>query len=305
MIGNIIQLEKVRMAYKNGVLKQSYLITGTWDIGKKDFAMAFSAMMFCETNDNCGTCKGCKKTGNLSNPDFYILNEDGQIKIDSIRELNKNINLKPYEFERKVALIIGAEKMTTEAANSLLKILEEPPEDSIIILTSAVPGQLLETIKSRCQDIKLKNVPKKVIIDELTKNHGLENDEALRIATIALGRPKLAESLAVNDDYGEEVEFLREITKKNLCERFKLAADFAEKKNILRLIGYWETFFMDLLKAKINGHDDLLTTKYKVKDFSWGVRSIVNILDILEKMREYIQSKIKNKLILENIFLNI
>ncbi|KKQ94636.1 MAG: polymerase III, delta prime subunit protein [candidate division CPR2 bacterium GW2011_GWC1_39_9] len=305
MIGDIIQLEKARMAYKNGTLKQSYLITGPWDIGKKDFAIAFSAMIFCETKDNCGKCKGCKKTNSFSNPDFYVLDEEGQIKIDSIRELNKKLNLKPYEFESKVALIIGAERMTIEAANSLLKILEEPPEDSVIILTSAVPGQLLETIKSRCQDIKLKNMPKKMIVEELIKNHGLKSDEALRIANIALGRPKLAEKLVVNDDYGEEVEFLREIAKKNLCDRFKLASDFAEKKNVLRLIGYWETFFMDLLKAKMDGRDDLSTTKHKVKDFSWDIWAIVNILDILEKMREYIQSKIKNKLILENIFLNI
>jgi len=97
-----------------------------------------------------------KEIKNLKdNPDFIILKEKDSIKINQIRQLKKRLQLKPYQSKFKIALLLEAEKLTIEAQNALLKTLEEPPDNSIIILTTTHPELLLPTIISRCRIIKL------------------------------------------------------------------------------------------------------------------------------------------------------
>ena len=97
-----------------------------------------------------------KEIKNISvNPDIFIFKEEDSIKIEQIRQLKKNLQLKPYLLKFKVAVINQAEKLTTEAQNALLKTLEEPPENSILILTTGNMELILPTITSRCQIVRL------------------------------------------------------------------------------------------------------------------------------------------------------
>ena len=157
LIGN----EKIKNLLKNSAqtnnVLHSYLFVGTDGIGKSLFAKEFAHMILCtsEQSKPCKTCKSCLEFQGESHPDFLQIEpEDGKtIKIEQIRYLQEKIAEKPVTSEKKVYIINECDKMTREAANGLLKTLEEPPAYAILILLTANESKLLTTIKSRCTKI--------------------------------------------------------------------------------------------------------------------------------------------------------
>lgn len=145
---------------KNDRLPHALLLAGPDGIGLKEFADVMIAGLFCRApQDNylpCGSCKSCDLFISSNHPDIHRIEpEDGgkQIKVEQIRELIEFINLKSQYEGYKVALITPADNMNRNAANTLLKTLEEPPELSLLILLSHRPNLLPITIRSRCQQI--------------------------------------------------------------------------------------------------------------------------------------------------------
>lgn len=129
------------------------LFVGQKGTGKYKAVEDFAVSVLCESGNGapCLMCASCKLAGSGNHPDFLKLGGEGTIKIAQIRELQKSLYLKPYRASHKVAIIEDAHLMTDESANAMLKVLEEPPENSIIILTSPDKKLLPETIVSRSQ----------------------------------------------------------------------------------------------------------------------------------------------------------
>ncbi len=183
---NLIGNEKIKTLLENSVetnnILHSYLFTGIEGIGKSLFAKEFAKMILCTSSKEkpCGNCKSCLEFQGESHPDFLeIESEDGKsIKIEQIRYLQEKIAEKPVTSEKKVYIIKDSDLLTKEAANSLLKTLEEPPEFATIILTTANESKLLVTIKSRCTKISF--VP---ILEEEIKNY-ISNDNILNGSNI-------------------------------------------------------------------------------------------------------------------------
>ncbi len=140
-----------------GRLAHAYLLRGPEGVGKRLFARGLAAAVNCEVADGiiaCGKCVSCKKIARDVHPDFTIIaDEKGAIKIAQIRELIKALSFAPYEAKIRVTLIEDVHNMRPEAANSLLKTLEEPPRNNLILLTADSSGRVLQTILSRCQGI--------------------------------------------------------------------------------------------------------------------------------------------------------
>lgn len=138
-------------------LAHAYLFQGPGGVGKQLFARNFAAAINCSASEgleSCGVCSSCKKMAAGMHPDFFLVSpEKGAIKIAQVRELIKKLSFAPYEAETRVVLVEDVHTMRQEAANSLLKTLEEPPEDNILILTADSTGNVLQTILSRCQSI--------------------------------------------------------------------------------------------------------------------------------------------------------
>lgn len=123
----------------------------------KDLALFLAKGVNCmaEGRKPCGRCSSCRKIDTSNHPDVTIIRDGGaSIGIDDIRQLQKEIFLKPYEGKKRVSIILQGEKMTVQAQNCLLKVLEDPPGDGIIAITTANPAGLLPTILSRCQVLK-------------------------------------------------------------------------------------------------------------------------------------------------------
>jgi len=206
-------------ALHSGKLPNAYLFAGLEGIGKKTAAMAFAMACNCydlqkftesappknsppdkfeqDAIEPCGHCRSCKKILTGNHPDIHIIKSAGEIlKIDQIRELAGKLVLKPYEAKIRVVIIFDAHKLNPEAGNSLLKILEEPPEKTIFILTTKQVSDLLTTISSRCQKIPFNPIALQSLQSYIESNFRIPPNEARVIASVAGGSKTHAEMMA-------------------------------------------------------------------------------------------------------------
>lgn len=267
-------------------IAHAYLFAGPDGVGKEAMAIEFAKAIFCEASQNrpCNACSACRRIGSFSHPDFFFLfpsnksvtveNEravldslmeqpycrtpiagNPTISIDKIRELRRIGALKPME-KYRVIIIAEADRMTAEAANSLLKMLEEPPNYTYLILCTAHINALLPTIVSRCQRCRFGFLADAEIEKRLIDSHGLSSAEAQKIARIAQGSFRraldwLQEDLAQQRE--DAVDLLRccfkdPMAQLQLVEAFTTRYDKGALKDVLGLILLW---LRDALMVKI------------------------------------------------------
>ena len=168
----------------------------------------------------------------------YFFTKNIGIRIASIRMLEHRIQLSPNEGNFKICIIEHADTMTTQAANAFLKTLEEPPEDTIIILTTSKPNSLLPTIISRCQQLQFYPVPKSKIEKELLTYETLEIFEAKMLARISNGNMEKALSLLEGEKIEvreQTLQFINFVLNKNDLKFIELSNQFRTSKNLTKL----------------------------------------------------------------------
>jgi len=181
IFNNIIGNEKNKELLKNIIdinnIAHSYMFVGKESIGKLLFAKEFAKAILCTSQETtCNICKSCIEFDTNNNPDFSILEPDGNsIKTDQIRELIKKVYEKPVVSNKKVYIINDSECMTKEAQNSLLKTLEEPPEYVTIILITSNENLFLPTIKSRCTKISFNRLTDNELASVLKKEYNFSD----------------------------------------------------------------------------------------------------------------------------------
>jgi DNA polymerase III subunit delta' len=160
IIGQGRAVAALRRAIRSERVAHAYVFAGHEGVGKMTTALAFARALVCSAggDDACGQCPACRKAAHGMHPDVHVIAPEGkgrQIKIEVIRDkVLHELSLKPYEASWKVMLIDGADAMNLNAANCLLKTLEEPPASSVLVLVTARPDALPETILSRCHVIR-------------------------------------------------------------------------------------------------------------------------------------------------------
>jgi DNA polymerase-3 subunit delta' len=165
----------------------AYLLHGPPGVGKRDLALLFAAELL---GDHA-------RVERRTHPDLYILEPVGdQIRIDDIRALRSDLHMRPYEASRRVYLLFGADTMNEDAADALLKDLEEPPSYAVILLIANDLGPLPETIRSRCQLVPFRRLSERAVRDEIARRAPeLPDDEVTTLARVASGRLDRAERL--------------------------------------------------------------------------------------------------------------
>jgi DNA polymerase III subunit delta' len=165
----------------------AYLFHGPAGVGKRRAAIAFAAELVGEHD----------RVERRAHPDLYVLEPLGdQIRIDAIRELRRDLHMRPFEADRRVYLIFGAELMNDEAADALLKDLEEPPPYAVIVLVADDVGPLSETIRSRCQPVPFRRLSEKAVRAAIAERApGLSPNEEAALARVAAGRLDRVERL--------------------------------------------------------------------------------------------------------------
>jgi len=154
MIGQTKAKRILQSAIRNNSVSHAYLFSGPSGTGRKAMAMAFAKTLFCTSggDDACGDCLECRKFEHGNEPDLYIVEPDGaSIKIDQIRDLQRELSYRAAEAKRKIYIMEQADKLTPQAANGLLKFLEEPVSPIVAILITDNAYAVLPTIRSRAQ----------------------------------------------------------------------------------------------------------------------------------------------------------
>jgi len=220
----------IRSAISGGRLAHATLIHGPEGVGKKALARWMAMAINCADRADfpCGRCDNCRRIHNLEHPDLFVLFpapkdadpdeerviirriaenpylplEGGKnvwISIDKVRELERRGAFSSYGTARKIAIIFEADQMRPEAANALLKTLEEPPGGLALILVSSRPGTLFQTVLSRCQKLRLRRLSDKVLKEALVRRLGIPEERAALIAKLSDGSFSRAYMFAEED----------------------------------------------------------------------------------------------------------
>jgi DNA polymerase-3 subunit delta' len=238
------------------------------------------------TMDACGVCKSCRKITAGNHPDIIRIQPIGPIiKIDQIRALLQTLAMKPYEAITRVAILSEAQTMNAAASNALLKILEEPPSRSMLVLTATQKSDLLPTIVSRCQHVGFNPIPKQRIASWLKKKHGLEQQAADILAAMANGSFSRAQMMVKEDWLQRRKWLIEEMTRLSLqpiAHLYALAEKLSKEKEALaqslEIIKVW---FRDLI---INQYDAGKIINRDVADKIEHASQKNNLPDLLSKV---------------------
>ena len=188
-------LKRFAVLEEKGLLAHAYLFVGPAHIGKAATALAVARFLNCENTKEsggmyfCDRCPSCLKINSGNHPDVHILQvaPGESIKIDAVRELLGQIRLRPFMAAKKIFIVRSIEDLTTEGANALLKTLEEPSANSLLILTAAVPERVLETVKSRCHVMPFAPASQRALAARLVQYYDEDKDQAHFLAYFAEG----------------------------------------------------------------------------------------------------------------------
>jgi DNA polymerase-3 subunit delta' len=174
-----------------GTIPHALLFTGIEGVGKRSVATAFAMACNCRTPrgvEPCGECSACRRIAADTHPDVLRVSPSGlQIKIDQVRELCRILELKPYEARVRVAILAEAHRLNPAAGNALLKMLEEPPPGTVLILTAPQPADLLPTIVSRCRRFRFKPIARDLLAGMLETVYAFPAAEAALTAAMSGG----------------------------------------------------------------------------------------------------------------------
>lgn len=285
----------------------AYIFSGPEGIGKKMVAKIIAQQLNCtgQTDRPCGSCRCCLKIQKEEHPDLHIIqNGQSQIKIEDIRGILRQANFRPYEGRAKVFIIDNAHKLNSEAANSLLKVLEEPPREVLIILVTHKPQNIIKTVLSRCQAIKFSPLIRARLETVLIKNYALDKSTAHFLAYYAEGRLGLALRL-------KDTPLLQE--KNKIFDSFILSckpldhSTMNQSKEQLQIcLNILASWFRDIYLLKcglpdketihLDRHTDLLKL---IPKFSF--KQLDNIMATLSESSGYLDKNLNSKLILHNL----
>jgi DNA polymerase III subunit delta' len=284
-----------------------YIFSGPEGIGKKMVARIIAQKLNCTAQDDrpCGSCSSCIKIEKLGHPDLHIIqNGEAQIKIEDIRDIQREASFRAYEGAMKVFIIDNAHKLNPEAANSLLKTLEEPPKDVLIILITHKPQNIIKTVLSRCKVIKFFSLARTKLETILVKNYALDKPSAHFLAFYAEGRLGLALRL-------KDTPLLAE--KNKIFDAFVLSSKpldrnlMGQNKEQLRVsLNILASWFRDiyLLKAGLTNSElihldrqgDLLKQTHR-----FSFKQLDDIMATISESSLYLERNINSKLLLHNL----
>ena len=293
-IGHNRAVTVLSRAVSSGRIFHAYLLEGPGHVGKMTLALDLARAVNCESYPDgpCGECRQCDRIARGIHSDVRVIDrytpirgvgtasastpeEDERstvIKIDHIRELQHEAALNPFEGRSHVFILDNAEKMRAEAANCLLKTLEEPADGVLLILIATSSAALRETIVSRCQVLALRPVPAGGIEVALVSRKGCAPDEANRLAKLARGRPGWAFTAASDptalDRYRQAVLRLTDAVEGGLDGRFRYARELAaafrrDRDSVFEELDLWQAWWRDVLLIKHDLREAVLHVEWQ------------------------------------------
>jgi DNA polymerase-3 subunit delta' len=319
VLGHSRPIELLKRAIKTDKVVHSYLFLGNEGIGKKYVALQFAKTLNClegvtEKGDACDRCSSCKKIDHHLHPDVLLIEPEGQtLKVDQVRQMQRDLAYRPYEGQRRVCILTAADRMAPNMSNILLKTLEEPPLHTVIILLANNPRLLLPTILSRCQPIRFNPLPISLVSKWLMEQKGLNEEEAHLLASLSEGSP--GKALEIQEE-------IRQIPRENLLKDlvglkslpFEKKESWVEslpshRENLLLILEVAKTLLRDLVIVKTlkDGskliHSDLLQEMETLAP-KWSLFSLLNRIEVLHQTTLAIKGNANTTLALEAMMLS-
>jgi DNA polymerase-3 subunit delta' len=310
--GHSRQIGMLQKAMSQGRLGQSYIFSGLAAIGKKTLALEFARAMNCEKlstlHDSCGLCPSCRKMISGNHPDMHIIETQSQfIRIDAIRAIQEQMTFKPLEGGKRIFIINDADKMNEQAANALLKTLEEPSIDNFLILITARPYWLPQTILSRCRQLRFTPLSAETVARFLVEKMEIDKTQASLLANLSGG--SIGEALDLKTE--EMIVFRSELGRQledgasDPMNRLMLASFLGQDKEEIRQgLHILKTFFRDAIAYKETASDamvinaDQLPLVAALAARLSGQQLLSNIA-LAEKSSETIEMNVNKSLTLE------
>ena len=315
-------LENIGNSFQIGNIGHSYLICGETSVGKTTLAFDMARMFNCESLEKpCSSCSQCTRIDRKVHSDVrYLVPKSSTdfIGIHQVKELKSEVYLKPYEGKNRVVIIDQIHRLTKEASNSLLKILEEPPENVIFILLTNKFKSVLTTIVSRCRIFQLKPASRNAISLHLKNNFSLNHEMTNEISAISEGRIGWAinasNDFQIVENLKKEIIEINHIFNSGIDEKFKyidnLASEFSSDRNSLPMkLQLWIDFFRDLILYK-SGFQERLKFSMMKKDYQIiasqiSYLEIVKLIENLDAITLYFDNNVNPKLLLERFVLDL
>jgi len=322
IVGQERVIKILTKSLKENKVSSSYIFVGSEGTGKKLAAIEFSKAVNClnlsKDSEACEDCQSCTEISKQSSPDLKIIEPiKSSIKIEQIREMRKEIGLKPFKNKKKIYIIDKAEKMTLEASNCLLKTIEEPPYYAIIILICSKIDPILPTIVSRCQIVNFGLITSLKIKELLlNKINNLEKGKAEIISKLAQGSIGKAFKLSTDKEYfirrEEVINYLSAISPGKYSDDIfakveKIVSEIDRIEEILEMVKLW---YRDTLIIKNTGDQKYIANCDKLeileeKSQIYSQEILIDILDYLEKVEEYLMKNVNKRLILERLYIKM
>lgn len=266
ILGHEQQKDILRRALAANRLAHAYLFEGPEGVGKRLMALALVRAVFCHDGTGCGNCPGCRKVDHGNHPDLFLVEPDGSsIKIEQIRELQKQLSFSPLEARRKVGIIDAADRLNPAAGNALLKTLEEPGGNTLLLLLSARPDAVLQTIRSRCQRLPFTRLPREAVRTVLLQQPERSELEAHVLAALSDGSFKKALGRNRELYLDRRKTLLKSVTALSagsIGPLLSLSAELAEEKEQLpELLEILQGFYRDLLLVQHGATEDDLVNR--------------------------------------------
>lgn len=320
LVGHEWAADMLKKHIVNGTTRHAYLFAGPPGLGRRTLALRFAQALNCEmpldAGIPCGECRDCRQIEAMQHADLTVIQaetEGGTLKVDQIREARRSLTLKPYQSKYRVAIFLRFQEANDNAANALLKTLEEAPSYAVLILTADNPEQLLPTIVSRCEVLRLRPLK----IEEVTKDlegRGIESGQAKLIAHISSGRPGYARLLIESDSLlerrEERLNDLQSLISASRVEKFVYADKLARDKDSMRqAILIWLSYWRDVMLRAAQAKTPLVNMdrNVEIEDLAGRLElsSARNMVSRLEDALEKMERNVNPKLLAEVLLLDL